>query len=90
MSDTFICAYTLNGDGSCTAVDEAGLASRAAADIPVWVHLSARSSEARRWLEKDAQLPDDTLIEALLAEDTRPRMQTREEGVPDPPWRQLE
>ena len=81
MSDAFICAYTLNGDGSCTALDEAGVASRAAADTPVWVHLSAHSAEARRWLEKEAQLPDDTLIEALLAEDTRPRMQTREEGV---------
>ena len=81
MSDAFICAYTLNGDGSCTALDEAGVAARAAADTPVWVHLSARSSEARRWLEKEAQLPDDTLIEALLAEDTRPRMQTREDGV---------
>ena len=81
MSDAFICAYTLNGDGSCTALDEAGVASRAAADTPVWVHLSAHSDEARRWLEKEAQLPDDTLIEALLAEDTRPRMQTREDGV---------
>ena len=81
MSDTFICAYALNGDGSGSALDEAGLASRSATDKPVWVHLSARSAEARRWLEKDSQLPDETLIDALLAEDTRPRMQIREEGV---------
>ena len=81
MSDTFICAYALNGDGSGSALDEAGLASRSATDKPVWVHLSARSAEARRWLEKDFQLPDETVIDALLAEDTRPRMQIREEGV---------
>ena len=81
MSDTFICAYTLNGDGSGTALDEAGLASRAGADKPLWVHLSARPAEARRWLTNDAELPDETLIDALLAEDTRPRMQTREDGV---------
>ncbi len=81
MSDTFICAYTLNGDGSGTALDEAGMASRAEANTPVWVHLSARSAQARRWLENDAQLPDETLIDALMAEDTRPRMQTREDGV---------
>ena len=81
MSDTFICAYTLNGDGSGTALDEAGMASRAEADTPVWVHLSARSAQARRWLENNAQLPDETLIDALMAEDTRPRMQTREDGV---------
>ena len=81
MSDTFICAYTLNGDGSGTALDEAGLTSGSAADNPLWVHLSARSAGARRWLERDAQLPDETLIDALLAEDTRPRMQSREDGV---------
>ena len=81
MSDTFICAYTLNGDGSGTALDEAGLTSGSAADKPLWVHLSARSAGARRWLEKDAQLPDETLVDALLAEDTRPRMQIREDGV---------
>ena len=81
MSETFICAYTLNGDGSGTALDQAGLTSRAGADKPIWVHLSARSAEARRWLTNDAELPDETLIDALLAEDTRPRMQTREDGV---------
>ena len=81
MSDTFICAYTLNGDGSGTALDEAGLTSGSAADKPLWVHPSARSAGARRWLEKDAQLPDETLVDALLAEDTRPRMQIREDGV---------
>ena len=81
MSDTFICAYTLNGDGSGTALDEAGLTSGSAADKPLWVHLSARSAGARRWLARDAQLPDETLIDALLAEDTRPRMQSREDGV---------
>ena len=81
MSDAFICAYTLNGDGSGTVLDEAGLASRTAADKPIWVHLSARSAGTRRWLETDAHLPDETLIDALLAEDTRPRMQAREDGV---------
>jgi zinc transporter len=81
MFDTFICAYTLNGDGSGTALDEAGLTSGSATDKPLWVHLSARSAGARRWLEQDAQLPDETLVDALLAEDTRPRMQIREDGV---------
>ena len=81
MSDTFICAYTLNGDGSGIALDEAGLASRTSADKPLWVHLSARSTEASRWLKNDAELPDETLIDALLAEDTRPRMQIREDGL---------
>ena len=81
MSDAFICAYSLNGDGSGTPLDAPGVASGTATEIPVWVHLSARSASDRQWLENEADLPDETLIDALLAEDTRPRMQTRDDGV---------
>ena len=81
MSDAFICAYSLNGDGSGTPLGEPGVASNTASAMPVWVHLSARSASARQWLENEANLPDETLIDALLAEDTRPRMQTRDDGM---------
>ena len=81
MSDAFICAYSLNGDGSGTPLDEPGVASGTATEVPVWVHLGARSASARQWLENEADLPDETLIDALLAEDTRPRMQTRDDGM---------
>ena len=81
MSDAFICAYYLNGDGSGTPLGEHAVASNTASEMPVWVHLSARSASARQWLENEADLPDETLIDALLAEDTRPRMLLREDGV---------
>ena len=81
MSDAFICAYSLNGDGSGTPLGEPGVASNTASAMPVWVHLSARSASARQWLENEANLPDETMIDALLAEDTRPRMQTRDDGM---------
>ena len=81
MSDTFICAYTLNGDGSGTRLTEEALRSAGAEGKPVWVHLSARSASAKQWLAEDAELPDSTLVDALLAEDTRPRMLPRESGL---------
>lgn len=81
MSDTFICAYSLNGDGSGTPLDEHLVKSRAASETPLWLHISARSSSARQWLETEASLSDETLLDALLAEDTRPRMQVREDGL---------
>lgn len=81
MSDTFICAYALNGDGSGTRLTEETLRSAGAEGKPAWVHLSARSASARKWLAQDAELPDSTLVDALLAEDTRPRMLPREEGL---------
>ena len=81
MSDAFICAYSLNGDGSGTPLGEPGVASDTTSEMPFWVHLSARSASARQWLENEADLPDETLIDALLAEDTRPRMLARDDGM---------
>jgi zinc transporter len=81
MSDTFICAYALNGDGSGTRLTEAALGSAGADGKPIWVHLSARSESARQWLAQEAALPEPTLVDALLAEDTRVRILTREAGL---------
>lgn len=81
MSDAFLCGYTLNGDGSGTPVEEDGLRRLGAETPPVWIHLSAHAPAAIQWLEDDASLPDDTLIQALLAEDTRPRLLSRDGGV---------
>ena len=81
MTGSFICAYRLNGDGSGTALDGGALQSASPPPAPVWVHLSARSEGTRSGLEKQAQLPDETLVEALLAEDTRPRLQARADGM---------
>ncbi len=81
MAGTFICAYRLNGDGSGTALDEGTLPSFGPSSAPIWVHLSARSEGVRSWLETQAQLPDETVVDALLAEDTRPRLQARADGM---------
>ena len=81
MADTFICAYELSGDGHGTPIDESALRSQHPQDVPVWIHLSARASAAREWLETHANLPDETLADALLAEDTRPRLMSQAGGV---------
>ena len=78
MSEPFICAYTLNGDGSGTRVTKEQLAGDSS---PVWIHLSARVASARQWLAKEASLPDPMLAKALLAEDTRPRILPHENGL---------
>jgi len=81
MADTFICAYELSGDGHGTSIDERALSAQHPQDVPVWIHLSARASAAREWLETHANLPDETLADALLAEDTRPRLMSQAGGV---------
>ena len=81
MTDAFICAYQLDGNGSGTQLSEQNFSSRPDASRPVWVHLNAKSPGTRHWLETAAELPDDTLVDALLAEDTRPRLNRRPEGL---------
>ena len=81
MTDAFICAYQLDGNGSGTQISEQNFSSRPDTSRPVWVHLNAKSPGTRHWLETEAELPDDTLVDALLAEDTRPRLNRRPEGL---------
>ena len=81
MTDAFICAYQLDGNGSGTQISEQNFSSRPDTSRPVWVHLNAKSPGTRHWLETAAELPDETLVDALLAEDTRPRLNRRPEGL---------
>ena len=81
MTDAFICAYQLDGNGSGTQLSEQNFSSRRDTSRPVWVHLNAKSPGTRHWLETAAELPDETLVDALLAEDTRPRLNRRPEGL---------
>lgn len=81
MTDAFICAYQLDGKGSGTPFDEQSFTLRSDPSQPNWVHLNAKSPGTRRWLETEAQLPDETVVDALLAEDTRPRLTQRPEGL---------
>lgn len=38
-----------------------------------WVHLNASDDSAREWLQKEAAYLDDIILDALLADETRPR-----------------
>lgn len=46
----------------------------------LWLHLCAINPKTREWLESDTDL-DQVIIDALLAEDTRPRLLRRENGI---------
>lgn len=46
----------------------------------VWVHLSVNNDEAKAWLRDVAKLPE-YLVEALTAQETRPRCDDYETGA---------
>jgi zinc transporter len=47
---------------------------------PLWVHLDRTRSRAQRWLREESGLPE-TIVESLLTEETRPRMQMVGKGL---------
>lgn len=82
-------AYALHGDGTArrlAAADIAGLVGRKGAgdhkrEDLVWVHMDARHAGTRSWLEQAIGHVDPLIVDALLAEETRPRMLEFPEGM---------
>lgn len=52
----------------------------ACADAMVWVHLTTTAEHAQAWLRDEAKLPE-YLVEALTAQETRPRCDAIDEGA---------
>jgi zinc transporter len=75
-----LCAFAISADGTAVQLKELPGSEAAPPAAFVWIHFHIRQDGARHWLEKEAKL-DSTVIEALLAEDTRPRAVIKDDGV---------
>lgn len=80
-SDAIIYGCSVNGDGSGTILEGDALSDLVQDDALAWVHLVAKNPEARDWLKTEVSYLDPIIIDALLAEETRPRMVEFEQGV---------
>lgn len=80
MPDSKACllSYALDGQGAAVPVEM----SAVTADDPrlVWVHLNARHPDAKKFLRDQIQL-DPLIIKALVAEETRPRLEELSAGA---------
>lgn len=81
MFDFVLHALELDGKGGATSLDHAALASSLQSDATSWVHLDAGVAQSRQWLLENLALPDELIIDALLAEETRPRLVNYEDGT---------
>jgi zinc transporter len=70
--DGLVYAYQLDGSGAGRALDWEGVRSWQAERGDLWVHLDRRVEASREWLRAGSGL-DPVAVEALLAEETRPR-----------------
>lgn len=71
-NDGLIFACALNGSGGGIELDWAGVNAWQPADGALWVHLDYTGDAATRWLCETSGI-DPVMVDALTAEETRPR-----------------
>jgi zinc transporter len=81
--DGLECAYLLDGHGGGRPITLAELHDWTPGQGTLWLHFDRKAPGTRRWLEEESGL-SRVLVEALLAEETRPRFTLREEGLLSP------
>ncbi len=78
--DGLVFSYLIDGDGKGSRFDWAEVATWNPGDGLLWVHLNRDSEDSRHWLREQSGL-DPLVVDALLAEDTRPRCAQMGGGV---------
>lgn len=81
MSDHVLMSYAFDGNGGAEPLEGTNISDRIKADEIAWVHMDAAHPETRDWLEKEISYLDPYITEALLAEETSPRMTHIGDGI---------
>lgn len=68
-------AFLLNGSGGAKSISLEEATRWTSADGIIWLHFDCTSSQTVKWIRNDDRL-DDVSKEALLSEETRPRVTT--------------
>lgn len=73
MSEPIVFSYALNGEKAGQALRGDDVALELKSDALAWVHLDLTHPNAREWLQSKLTFIDPHAVNALLAEETRPR-----------------
>jgi zinc transporter len=79
--DYIISAYSFDGRGGGKRLSGADVAASVEAEELAWVHMDARAPETRQWLKENVSYLDESILDALLAEETRPRVTEFRDGA---------
>lgn len=74
-------ACELVGNGTGAHVPNELVPEKIKSDALTWVHLDANLAETKLWLKKEVNYLDSIITDALLADETRPRMLEFENGA---------
>ena len=82
MSDSHILhGYKFDGSGGGEKLQGQALGKCLKDSELAWVHLDATSSQTRKWLQENVSYLDHIILDALLADETRPRVFPHEDGL---------
>lgn len=82
MNDHILLAYVFDGQGGGTRFTGDSVSEQiAATDTFAWVHLDANHADTKQWLEREVSYLDPFIIEALIAEEARPRTVYIDDGA---------
>jgi len=81
MTEAIIFSYAFDNQGGGTALKGEQISETLHDEALGWVHMDANHPDTRPWLEKEVGYLDLYIIDALLAEETRPRMVQIGDGV---------
>ena len=84
MADNAYCiihAYEFDGKGGGIKLANDEAAASAKSEKLAWVHLDATHPDTRKWLKENVSYLDTIILDALLAEETRPRSIQHEDGL---------
>lgn len=81
MSDHILLAYALDGDGTGERLTDKEIGAGLKDENLAWVHLDANHKDTCTWLEAEISYLDPFVTEALLAEETRPRITQIDDGA---------
>ncbi|GAA4219036.1 zinc transporter [Sagittula marina] len=74
-------AYILNGPDRCQAMSPADAPRVLQSDTLGWVHLSAGHAETPGWIVDNLSYLDESIVDALVTEETRPRVTRVGDGL---------
>jgi len=74
MKNNILLAYGFDGNGSGETLDVEDISKHIKDDELAWVHMDVNHHDTKTWLENEISYLDPFVVEALLAEETRPRI----------------
>ena len=77
---TFLHSCILDGTGGAKFIEANSVAGWTKDHGVLWIHLDVNEDSSRVWLAEDSGL-DNTIVESLLADETRPRSYSTDQGL---------